>query len=68
MIDEGPGIPPDAREKVFERFHSLRPSGEAFGSHSGLGLAIVDRIMAAHGARLTTDPAARELSLHFPDT
>src|SRR6185369_8444444 len=39
VSDEGPGIAPEAREKVFERFHSVRPEGEDFGSHSGLGLA-----------------------------
>ena len=56
VIDEGPGIPPEAREKVFERFHSLRPSDEAFGSHSGLGLAIARTIIAAHdGTLIATD-------------
>ena len=48
VSDEGPGIPPEAREAVFERFHSLRPSEEDFGSHSGLGLAIGRTIAAAH--------------------
>ncbi|MBT8432068.1 MAG: sensor histidine kinase, partial [Altererythrobacter sp.] len=40
VCDAGPGIPEDAREKVFERFHSVRPDAESFGNHSGLGLAI----------------------------
>ncbi|MBS0476911.1 MAG: sensor N-terminal transmembrane domain-containing protein [Proteobacteria bacterium] len=54
--DQGPGIPPDAREKVFERFHSLRPSEEDFGSHSGLGLAIARTIVEAHdGTLVATD-------------
>ncbi|MBK6801526.1 MAG: sensor N-terminal transmembrane domain-containing protein [Novosphingobium sp.] len=52
VIDEGPGIPLEAREKVFERFHSLRPSEEAFGSHSGLGLAIARTIVSAHDGTL----------------
>lgn len=53
VSDEGPGIPEEAREKVFERFHSDRPEGEDFGSHSGLGLAIARTIVAAHDGTLT---------------
>lgn len=55
--DSGPGIPPAAREKVFERFHSLRPATEDFGAHSGLGLAIARTIIEAHDGSLTArDP------------
>ncbi len=50
--DEGPGIPPEERQKVFERFHSLRPAGEDFGNHSGLGLAIARTIAEAHDGTL----------------
>ncbi len=53
VSDQGPGIPPHAREKIFDRFHSLRPEGEQFGSHSGLGLAIARTIAAAHDGTLT---------------
>ncbi len=52
VCDNGPGIPEDAREKVFERFHSLRPDAEAFGDHSGLGLAIARSIAEAHDGTL----------------
>jgi two-component system sensor histidine kinase ChvG len=52
VTDEGPGIPASARERVFERFHSLRPAGEDFGSHSGLGLAIARTIIVAHDGQL----------------
>lgn len=52
VSDEGPGIPGEAREKVFERFHSLRPQSEDFGSHSGLGLAIARTIAEAHDGSL----------------
>ena len=53
VSDQGPGIPPEAREKVFERFHSLRPDAEDFGNHSGLGLAIARTIALAHDGTLT---------------
>ncbi|MFW2852444.1 stimulus-sensing domain-containing protein [Sphingomonas sp. TX0543] len=46
--DEGPGVPEDAREAVFRRFQSIRPHSEAFGQHSGLGLAIARTIVEAH--------------------
>jgi two-component system sensor histidine kinase ChvG len=46
--DEGPGVPDDKREAIFQRFHSIRPDGEAFGRHSGLGLAIVRATLEGH--------------------
>jgi two-component system sensor histidine kinase ChvG len=61
ISDHGPGISPEAREKVFERVHSLRPAGEHFGNHSGLGLAIARTIVEAHYGTLTaTDRADGE--------
>lgn len=53
VADEGPGVPMVEREKVFERFHSVRPAEEAFGAHSGLGLAIARTIAEAHDGTLT---------------
>jgi two-component system sensor histidine kinase ChvG len=50
--DDGPGIPPDQREKIFDRFYSERPEGEKFGTHSGLGLSISRQIVNAHGGRI----------------
>jgi signal transduction histidine kinase len=46
VVDDGPGIPPEDRERVFERF--VRGGGESAGS-SGLGLAIVQAVAEAHG-------------------
>jgi two-component system sensor histidine kinase ChvG len=50
--DEGPGVPEHMRGEIFERFHSLRPEGEAFGKHSGLGLAIARTIISGHAGSL----------------
>jgi two-component system, OmpR family, sensor histidine kinase ChvG len=47
--DDGPGMPEDRLDKIFERFYSERPSGEKFGTHSGLGLSISRQIVNAHG-------------------
>jgi two-component system sensor histidine kinase ChvG len=52
VTDQGPGIPPEQRERVFERFYSFRPDQEAFGRHSGLGLAIARTIVEAHDGTL----------------
>lgn len=50
--DEGPGVPEESREEIFRRFHSVRPDVEAFGRHSGLGLAIARTIVEAHGGSI----------------
>jgi two-component system sensor histidine kinase ChvG len=53
--DEGPGVPEDARETIFQRFQSVRPSSEAFGQHSGLGLAIARTIVEAHQGAIAVE-------------
>jgi two-component system sensor histidine kinase ChvG len=50
--DEGPGVPGEAREAIFNRFHSVRPEGENFGRHSGLGLAIARAIVEGHDGEI----------------
>jgi two-component system sensor histidine kinase ChvG len=45
--DDGPGIPPHALEKVFDRFYTDRPD-QGFGQNSGLGLSISRQIVSAH--------------------
>lgn len=46
--DQGPGIPPDKLEKIFQRFYTDRPVGAKFGNNSGLGLSIVRQIAETH--------------------
>ncbi|MEO3387119.1 sensor histidine kinase [Mesorhizobium sp. CAU 1741] len=53
--DNGPGIRVDSIERIFERFYTDRPAGEAFGQNSGLGLSISRQIVEAHGGRLTAE-------------
>ena len=53
VADNGPGIPPENLETVFQRFYTSRPRGAAFGGNSGLGLSIARQIAEAHGGTLT---------------
>jgi len=46
--DNGPGIPENKLEAIFDRFYSERPKAEKFGMHSGLGLSISKQIVEAH--------------------
>jgi len=50
--DEGPGIPENKLEAIFERFYSERPQHEDFGAHSGLGLSIAKQIVRAHDGEI----------------
>jgi two-component system sensor histidine kinase ChvG len=52
--DEGPGIRPDALEKIFERFYTDRPE-QGFGQNSGLGLSISKQIVEAHGGTIRAE-------------
>jgi two-component system sensor histidine kinase ChvG len=52
--DDGPGIPPHALERVFERFYTDRPD-QGFGQNSGLGLSISRQIVEAHGGRIRAE-------------
>jgi signal transduction histidine kinase len=54
VSDHGPGIPPADRAQLFRRFWRGDRSG---GRGAGLGLAIVQRIAAAHGARISVEEA-----------
>ena len=54
LTDTGPGLTPQARERLFDTFWSTKPEG------TGLGLTISRGIIESHGGRLWAEPAARE--------
>ncbi|MES1179849.1 MAG: ATP-binding protein, partial [Hyphomicrobium sp.] len=59
--DQGPGIPPDRLDKIFDRFYSDRPAtDQSRGKNSGLGLSISREIVLAHGGQIVAD------NLHEP--
>ncbi|WP_348521490.1 ATP-binding protein [Brevundimonas sp. A19_0] len=53
--DDGPGIPEENLETVFQRFYTSRPKGTVFGTNSGLGLSIVRQIVEAHGGEVRAE-------------
>ncbi len=55
VSDNGPGIRADNIDRIFERFYTDRPAGEAFGQNSGLGLSISRQIVEAHGGTLLAE-------------
>jgi two-component system, OmpR family, sensor kinase len=58
--DQGPGMTPEVAARVTERFYRADPARARNNGGSGLGMAIVDAIVAAHGGtvRIVTSPAA----------
>ncbi len=66
--DDGPGIPPHALERIFERFYTDRPE-QGFGQNSGLGLSISRQIVQAHGGRIwaSNRPASAETAATTAD-
>jgi heavy metal sensor kinase len=67
--DQGPGVEPAIRERIFDRFFRADPSRTRATGGSGLGLAICREIVAAHGGRVwveDADAAASAFSLALP--
>jgi signal transduction histidine kinase len=56
VADEGPGIPADEAERVFERFHRVDAARSARDGGTGLGLAIARWIVDAHGGTIAVRP------------
>ena len=53
VADDGPGIPPDQRERIFDRFHRTDSARDRASGGTGLGLAIVRAIAQAHAGHVT---------------
>ena len=68
LSDQGPGIPPDALPRVFDRFYSGRSETGNPGGGSGLGLAIVKSVVEAHGGRVRarSTPAGATIEVRLP--
>ncbi|MGW2328087.1 sensor histidine kinase [Streptomyces sp. NPDC001700] len=57
VADQGPGLSPEAADRVFERFYRADPSRSHQHGGSGLGLAIASAIAQGHGGRLELETA-----------
>jgi signal transduction histidine kinase len=64
VIDQGPGIAPQIRDRLFDPFVTTKPGG------SGLGLSIVQRAVQAHGGIIAVSPPGEEtrFTIVFPKT
>jgi signal transduction histidine kinase len=58
VVDDGPGVPPADRDRIFERFVRLDDSRSRAAGGTGLGLAIVRQVVSDHGGTVTVGPAA----------
>ena len=70
VSDNGPGLSPEAQDKIFQRFYRADPSrARVDGEGSGLGLSIVDAVMRAHGGSVSvqSEPGhGAKFTLFFP--
>lgn len=58
VSDDGPGIPPEESERIFESFYQVDKTLARAASGAGLGLAICQGLVQAHGGRIWVEPQA----------
>jgi C4-dicarboxylate-specific signal transduction histidine kinase len=65
VLDSGPGVPADLKEKVFHPFFTTKPAGEGLG----LGLTTARRFVQGHGGQLSVQsvPGRTSFLMVFPD-
>ena len=61
VVDDGPGVPPEQRERIFEPFFTTKPPGTA----TGIGLTVARRIARDHGGELRVEPGTGERGATF---
>ena len=70
VIDDGPGIPEAALDQVFDRFHRADPSRSRSSGGAGLGLAIVQAIVNAHGGTVSasrSESGGTRIAIELPE-
>jgi signal transduction histidine kinase len=60
VIDEGPGIPADERERIFAPYYRMQRDASGAVGGTGIGLAVVRRLVQEHGGRVHVVPARGE--------
>jgi signal transduction histidine kinase len=63
VADNGPGIPARSQERIWALFHTLEPSRGT--ENTGIGLAVVRRLVEAHGGRVWVESSAAGATFHF---
>ncbi|MFE0027816.1 sensor histidine kinase [Amycolatopsis sp. NPDC059021] len=68
VIDAGPGIAPEDREKIFDRFYRVDTSRTRQAGGTGLGLSVVQSLVAAHGGTVgvTSEPGRTAFTVRLP--
>jgi signal transduction histidine kinase len=64
VVDDGPGVPPEAQNRIFEPFYTTKE----VGAGTGLGLDIVRRVVAGYGGKVSVEskPGETRLTVRLP--
>ncbi len=63
--DEGPGIPPEESERIFESFYRVESGLNRAAPGAGIGLAICQGFIRAHGGEIWLEPRSKGTSVAF---